>query len=87
MKLPRHTFTVLVLVAFVALLGWLGRREPVQLARLAAVSRGPLQESFVEEGKTRLAQRYVIAAPLAGTLERITLEPGDAVQAGQTFHY
>lgn len=84
MKLPRHTFTVLALVAFVALLGWLGRREPVQLARLAAVSRGPLQESFVEEGKTRLAQRYVIAAPLAGTLERITLEPGDAVQAGQT---
>ena len=50
---------------------------------MAPVTRGPLEQSFTEEGKTRIQQRYVIAAPLAGVVRRITLQPGDAVQAQQ----
>ncbi len=66
-----------------AVLAWLAMREPVQMASVAPVSRGPLEQSFLEEGKTRLKQRYVITAPLPGVVRRITLQPGDAVQARQ----
>ena len=71
--------------AALAALAWLAQREPVQLASVAKVSRGPLEISFVEEGKTRLQERFVVTAPLAGVVRRITLRPGDAVQAGQTL--
>ena len=64
-------------------LTWLALREPVQMASVAPVARGPLEQAFAEEGKTRIRQRYVIAAPLAGVVRRITLQPGDAVQAQQ----
>ena len=67
----------------VLLLAWLALREPVQMASVAPVTRGPLEQSFTEEGKTRIQQRYVIAAPLAGVVRRIALQPGDAVQAQQ----
>jgi HlyD family secretion protein len=70
--------------AALAALAWLAQREPVQLASVAKVIRGPLEISFVEEGKTRLQERFVVTAPLAGVVRRITLRPGDAVQAGQT---
>ena len=66
-----------------AVLAWLAMREPVQMASVAQVSRGPLEQSFLEEGKTRLKQRYVVTAPLAGVVRRITLQPGDAVLARQ----
>ena len=70
--------------AALAVLAWLTQREPVQLASVARVSSGPLEISFTEEGKTRLQQRFVVTAPVAGVVRRITLQPGDAVQAGQT---
>ena len=70
--------------AALAVLAWLAQREPVQMASVASVSRGPLEISFVEEGKTRLEDRFVVTAPLSGVVRRITLRPGDAVQAGQT---
>ena len=49
-----------------AVLAWQAMRDPVQMASVVPVSRGPLEQSFLEEGKTRLKQRYVITAPLAG---------------------
>lgn len=68
-----------------ALLGWAALREPVQMVSVAAVTRGALEQNFLEEGKTRLKQRYVVSAPLAGRVRRITLQPGDAVRAGQVL--
>ncbi|MBP7532514.1 MAG: HlyD family efflux transporter periplasmic adaptor subunit, partial [Ottowia sp.] len=75
------------LLAAVALaaLAWAAMREPVQLASTAPVTRGPLEVSFQEEGKTRLKQRYVVTAPVAGMVRRITLQPGDAVRAGRVL--
>jgi HlyD family secretion protein len=70
-------------VAALVVLAWLAMREPVQMASVVKVSRGPLEQSFVEEGKTRLKQRYVVTAPLAGVVRRIALQPGDSVQAQQ----
>lgn len=83
MKLSRKPILWSSAAAALVLLGWLALREPVQLVSVATVARGALEQSFLEEGKTRLKQRYLISAPLAGRVRRIGLQPGDAVRAGQ----
>ena len=86
MKLPaRKTIvTSLIVAGVLGTLAWLALREPTQLASVAQVRYGPMEEQFSEEGKTRLKARYSVTAPVAGTLQRIGLQPGDAVKAGQT---
>ena len=49
---------------------------------LAAVSRGPLVVTVEEEGRTRVRDRFVVAAPVSGRILRIALEPGDRVVRG-----
>ena len=49
---------------------------------LAPVERGPMQVTVDEDGETRVRDRFVISAPVAGRLQRIELEPGDAVTPG-----
>ena len=50
----------------------------------AMVDRGPMEAWIDEDGKTRLQDRYIVSAPLAGNLVRIQLREGDAVEAGKT---
>ena len=45
--------------------------------------RGGIQESFREPARTHLKNTYIIAMPIDGRIERIDLEPGDAVQKDQ----
>lgn len=88
MKLTTPSRKTLMIAGGIAVLGgllWLALRSPAQLASTARVTRGPLEVVFREEGKTRVKQRYLITAPVAGTVRRITLQAGDAVQAGQTL--
>jgi len=49
----------------------------------AHVKRGDLLVTIDEEGETRVRQRFVVAAPVAGRLQRIELEPGDRVRRGK----
>ena len=84
-KPDRKTLFVLMAMGLLLFVGWLAMRSPAQLASTATVARGPLEVVFQEEGKTRIKERYVVAAPVAGTVRRIMLQPGDAVQAGQTL--
>ena len=83
MKIPRKLLSWVVAALALALLTWAALREPVQMVSVTTVARGALEQSFLEEGKTRLKQRYVVTAPLAGQVRRITLQPGDTVRAGQ----
>lgn len=55
-----------------------------QEADLTAVTRGRLSVTLDEEGQTRVRDRYVVSAPLAGRVLRIHHEPGDEVRAGAT---
>ena len=48
------------------------------------VRQGPLTVYVSEEGKTRIRNRHVVAAPVAGSMQRVILKPGDAVKAGET---
>jgi HlyD family secretion protein len=59
------------------------RPAPVEVD-VASVVRGRLAVTLDEEGQTRVRDRYVVSAPVAGRLRRIELEPGDPVQAGKT---
>ncbi|MEZ5360840.1 MAG: hypothetical protein R2748_00505 [Bryobacterales bacterium] len=69
-----------VTAALVALLIYGLRPRPV-LVEGVTVARGPLTESFTEEGKTRVIDRYLVSAPVAGFARRIDLEVGDKVEA------
>jgi HlyD family secretion protein len=59
------------------------RKAPVEVD-VAGVTRGRLAVTLDEEGETRVRERYVVSAPVAGRLRRIELEPGDPVQARKT---
>lgn len=75
---PLYLLLAIALVAL-ALWGFWPRPAPVEVAQ---VVRGPLTVTFTEEGRTRLRDRYLVSAPLDGVVERIMLEPGDAITAG-----
>lgn len=58
-------------------------RSPASLVDTATVKRDHFQITVEEEGRTRLPDRYRVAAPMAGHLNRVLLEPGDSVEQGQ----
>lgn len=62
--------------------GFYPRAVPVEMA---AVSKGPMSVTIEEEGKTRVMERYVVAAPVSGYVRRIDLHVGDAVHTGQVL--
>jgi HlyD family secretion protein len=70
-----------VAAAAVALLAWAFAPRPLAV-ETAPVALAAFERVVQEDGRTRLLERYVVSAPLAGRLERITLQPGDAVAAG-----
>lgn len=49
----------------------------------AWVRFGPLEVTVQDQAETRSHDRYVVAAPVAGRLQRVLLRDGDAVAAGQ----
>ncbi|MBS1199560.1 MAG: efflux transporter, family, subunit [Proteobacteria bacterium] len=60
-------------------------REPAVEVETAAVSRGPLVVTLDQEGRTHIEDRYVVSAPVTGFARRVSLLPGDAVQAGDAL--
>ncbi len=66
-----------------AVIGWSLVPDPLP-ADFATAERGLLRVTIDEEGETRVRDRFVVSAPLAGRVLRIELEPGDPVQAGDT---
>jgi HlyD family secretion protein len=69
-----------VLVALITAGLW-PRPLPVETARAAV---GSLRATVNEEGKTRIKQRYVVSAPVAGQLRRIPFKAGAEVRADET---
>lgn len=70
---------ILLLSALAAL--WPRSRE----FELVEVGIGSLRIERSDRGVTRMRELHPLAAPTAGVLERVTLEPGDAVEAGQVL--
>ena len=71
------------ILGVVAVIGWGLAPKPIEL-ELGVVKRGPLTVYVSEEGKTRIRNRYIVSAPVAGSMRRVPLKPGDEVIAGET---
>ena len=70
------------LAILAGLVAWALRPQPVAVEAASAM-QGVFEQTVSDDGKTRVRDRFVIAAPLAGQLERIQLEVGDPVKQGQ----
>jgi HlyD family secretion protein len=70
-----------IVVVVLAGLAFILRSKPVPVETVRA-QRGVLQVTVDEEGETRVRERFLVAAPVSGRLQRITLDPGDVVQRG-----
>ena len=79
----RRKLFVIITIAVVVLATAYGFFPKAADVDLADVTRGPLQVTIEEEGRTRLKDRFVITAPTAGYLERIKAKAGDPVEKGQ----
>lgn len=51
---------------------------------MGLVTRGTMQMTIDEEGRTRVRDAYVVSTPVAGQLQPVTVQPGDPVVRGQT---
>lgn len=69
--------------ALVVVLGLAMRPKPISV-EMGEVGRGELTVSVLEEGKTRIRNRFVVSPPLAGLLRRTPLRAGDPLEAGRT---
>ncbi|WP_257165771.1 efflux RND transporter periplasmic adaptor subunit [Bradyrhizobium sp. SRS-191] len=67
-------------LAVAAGVAWMMMPSPVPV-ETAVVTRGRFVATVEDDGKTRVRQRYVVAAPLAGRLGRIRFKAGDQVKA------
>jgi HlyD family secretion protein len=81
MRLVRNR-KLLAGAAFVLLLLAIAFWPQAAVVDVAPVARGSLQVTVDDEGETRVRDRYVVSAPVAGRLLRIELEPGDPVRRG-----
>lgn len=81
--LLRKLITWTGILGLVALVGYGLMPKPIEV-ELGKVVRGPLTVHVVEEGKTRIRNRYVVSAPIAGQMRRVPLKAGDEVIAGKT---
>jgi len=66
-------------IVAVLIYAWLPKPTVVELA---TASRGSLETEIAEDGQTRVRARFVVSAPITGELQRIDLEPGAEVAAG-----
>jgi HlyD family secretion protein len=80
----RRKLFVIIIIAVVVLATVYGFLPKTREVDIVTVTRGPLQVTIEEEGRTRLKERFVISAPTAGYTQRIDKKVGDPVKKGQT---
>lgn len=84
MQWRRRIGLIVLFVVIAAAIGYGFRPQP-RLVEVAETARAPLRVTVEEEGQTRVIDRYVISAPVAGYAHRVQLDVGDAVTQGQTL--
>jgi len=79
-----HPGILVVSIVIIVLLTWGFWPKPI-LVETTKVARAPLTLTIEEDGRTRVIDRYVIAAPVNGMTCRMHLKVGDDVTQGQTL--
>lgn len=84
--MPAGRFKGIFIVATLVVLAiaWGFWPRPV-LIETGEVARRPLRITVEEEARTRVVDRYVLYAPVAGYLRRVDLDVGDEVVLGETL--
>ena len=77
-RIPNIILLLIVTGVVVTLLTMWLRPDPLRV-NVTKASRGPMRVTVDGEGKTRVRDRYVVAAPVAGRLRRIDLRRGDKI--------
>ena len=82
--LLRHKKLIAVAIGILAIVAMAMWPEAIEVD-LTQVTRGPMQVTLDEDGETRVRDRFVVSAPVAGRLLRVELEPGDVVVKAKTI--
>lgn len=82
-KRSRLLITLGAVAVLAAVLAVAFRPRPA-LVDLGEVRRGPMTVTITEEGRTRVQEPYVVSAPVAGELQRVSVLPGEKVIGGKT---
>jgi HlyD family secretion protein len=86
MKRPGYAKKALwggVLLTAVAATAWTLRPQPIRVT-MVAVTRAALTATVSGEGRTRVRDLFVVAAPVDGQLVRVAVQAGDAIAANDT---
>lgn len=75
---------IVIAITTGAIIVWSLKPRPIEV-NTAKVTVGRFIATVDEDGKTRVQERYVVDAPLAGRLLRIALKAGDRVTQGSTI--
>ena len=80
--LKKRIITVAIVVALVGVVVWSLIPRPLSV-EMGTVVIGDFEQRVVEDGRTRIKEKYVVSSPVDGVLPRIHWNPGDKVQKGQ----
>jgi HlyD family secretion protein len=83
MSVVRRIFIIVVLLLIGAAVVYAFLPKPVEVD-VATIDFGPMRVMVDDDGQTRIKEKYIVSTPLAGRVQRIELDPGDAVTANQT---
>ena len=78
MKRKTWAYGAAITVALGLAIAWALAPRPVEV-ELATVTQGRFESTIDEDGKTRLAERYIVSAPLSGVVRRAYSENADAL--------
>lgn len=78
-----YAFYALLLAGVAGLLLYWMRPVPIEVES-APAARRPLRVVVTDDGRTRIREKYVVSAAVAGRVARVELDPGDEVFAGET---
>ena len=80
-RLILTTGTVLLVAGALAAAFW---PKPT-MVDIGEVTLGTMRLTIDEEGRTRVRDAYVVSTPVAGQLQRVSVQPGDPVVRGKTI--
>lgn len=84
MPFKRKIWIIAIMLLVAAALVWGFAPKAVEV-ETASVAAGPMMVTVDEEGKTRVKERFVLSAPVAGYMRRVKFEVGDKVSRGQAI--
>lgn len=81
----RRSAMILGGLAVMGAIAWYALQPDVIEVETSLAKRGPMTVTVDEDGRTRVHDRYIVAAPVSGRLQRLELREGDRVTRGQTI--